>query len=249
MSGCVNSLANPAAELERLAKAADWYDSRQGMSYHLVRAGAEIVLKYAAGPRLLEMGCANGVMTEIFAKHFSRVVVVEGSSVYAETARGILRSSGEVHCCLFEEFAPDEAFDDIVMAGVLEHVADPLALLQRAVNWLVPGGNIHILVPHAMSLHRRAGVALGLLARPDELNAADFAMGHRRIYTWDLLEYHLAESGLQILAREGNFLKPLSNQQMEGWPENLLEAFEALGRDFPEMSAEIYALCRPVQED
>jgi hypothetical protein len=30
---------------------------------------------------------------------------------------------------------------------------------------------------------------------------------------------------------------------MEGWPEGLLEAFRAVGRDLPELAAEIYVRC------
>jgi hypothetical protein len=50
---------------------------------------------------------------------------------------------------------------------------------------------------------------------------------------------------LQIKAREGNFLKPLSNAQMEDLPEVLLAEARNLGREFPELAAEIYALCVP----
>jgi trans-aconitate methyltransferase len=232
-------------EKSRLAQTADFYDSRKGLSNLLVSRGAEIILARARGPRLLELGCANGVMTEIFAARFPEVTVVEGAESYAAKAREILGKPGEVHCCLFEEFVPSAPFDDIVLAGVLEHVLDPVELLRRASGWLTRPGRLHILVPHAHSLHRLAGVTLGLLSRPEEMHAGDRAMGHRRVYTWKLLETHILESGLEITARDGNFLKPLSNAQMEDLPEALLEDARLLGREYPELAAEIYALCLP----
>jgi len=238
------ALSSATGERERLAQTAAWYDSRRGLSHRLVRYAAEIVIAHATGPRILEMGCANGVMTEALAACFPHVVVVEGAEAYAEAARAVLRDRAQVHHCLFEEFEPTEAFDDIVMAGVLEHVADPVGLLQRAGAWLAEAGSIHIVVPNADSLHRRVGVALGLLRRPDELHPADLAMGHRRVYTWDLLKTHLAGSGLHMVATEGNFLKPLSNDQMADWPDDLLDAFRAVGRELPDLCAEIYAQCR-----
>ena len=231
-------------ERTRLAQAADFYDSRRGLNHRLVRHAAEIILSHAAGPRLLELGCANGAMTELFARRLPEVVVVEGAPAYAQTAQAILGDRGTVHCCLFEEFAPSGLFNDIVLAGVLEHVAEPVELLRRAAGWLAPGGNIHIVVPNALSLHRRMGVALGLLAQPDQLHAADFAMGHRRVYSPSLLSSHLQRSGLRIIAREGNFLKPLSNRQLADWPEELLEALAQVGRELPELCAELYFLCR-----
>ncbi|NIM04776.1 MAG: methyltransferase domain-containing protein [Armatimonadetes bacterium] len=249
MPACLSQLVNPVTERERLEQAAGCYDSRRGLSYRLVRSGADIVLAHAHGPRLLEMGCANGVMTEVFAVHFPEVVVVEGTAAYAEAARAILGDAGQVHCSLFEEFEPDKPFNDIVMAGMLEHVADPVGLLHRAAGWLAAGGSIHAIVPHAMSLHRRVGVAMGLLTRSEELHSGDIAIGHRRIYTWDSVRSHIEESGLRIVAKEGNFLKPLSNQQMAKWPEDLLEAFQVLGRELPDLCAEIYLQCRPAESD
>jgi 2-polyprenyl-3-methyl-5-hydroxy-6-metoxy-1,4-benzoquinol methylase len=238
----------PLVERERLERAAAWYDSRRGLNYDLVRSAAEMICERATGPRLLELGCAQGVMTRALAARFPEVVVVEGAHAHAETARAILGDPARVHHCLFEEFEPDRWFDDIVMAGVLEHVADPVGLLCRAARWLEAGGSLHIVVPNAESLHRRIGVALGMLRRLDELNEGDRAMGHRRVYTWDLLKAHIEEGGLQIVAREGNFLKPLSNAQMERWPQALREAFRAVGRDLPQLCAEIYTQCRPHAE-
>jgi len=237
-------LLDRGKERQRLAKAAAFYDSRRGLSYRLVKHAAEIILAQAAGPRLLEMGCASGVMTEIFAARFPQATVVEGVPAYAEAARSIVGDSGKAFCCLFEEFEPAETYNDIVMAGVLEHVADPVDLLRKASGWLERDGRLHIVVPNALSLHRRVGVALGLLSRPEELHPADLAMGHRRVYTWDLLKAHILESGLMISAKEGNFLKPLSNQQMADWSDDLLEAFQALGHELFDLCAEIYVQCR-----
>ena len=235
-------------ERERLDRAAAWYDSRRGLNYHLVRYAAEIVCARATGPRVLELGCANGVMTQALAARFPEVTVVEGARAYAEAARAIVGDPTRVHHCLFEEFQPDQPFDDIVMAGVLEHVAHPVALLARAADWLKADGGIHIVVPNAGSLHRRVGVALGMIRQVDDLHEGDRAMGHRRVYTWDLLKAHIEEGGLQIVAREGNFLKPLSNAQIERWPDGLREALRTVGRDLPDLCAEIYVQCRPHPE-
>lgn len=42
----------------------------------------------------------------------------------------------------------------------------------------------------------------------------------------------------------GVFLKPLSNQQIEDhWSPQMIKGFYELGRDFPEFTADIYAVC------
>jgi hypothetical protein len=43
----------------------------------------------------------------------------------------------------------------------------------------------------------------------------------------------------------GVFLKPLSNGQIQDhWTTAMVEAFFELGKDFPEIAGEIYAICR-----
>ena len=237
---------NVATEQARLAQVAEFYDSRKGMSYRLVKAGAELICRHANGPRLLELGCASGVMTEIFAARFPEVVVVEGAEMYADAVRAIV-GQANVYRCLFEEFQPTVLFNEIVMAGVLEHVAEPVELLRRAAGWLAPGGSIHVMVPNAYSLHRIVGVRMGMLSRPDELNSADVAMGHRRVYSPNLLKSHVLASGLEIMSLEGSFMKPLSNQQMIDLPERLLDALQDAGQEFPEFCAELYLQCRVPQ--
>mgnify|MGYP001113216585 CR=1 FL=1 len=233
------------AEMKRLQEAAAFYDSRRGLASRLCQNGAGIICRHADGGTMLELGCANGVMTEVFAARFGAgLCVVEGMPAHAETAREIVGENGEVYCALFEEFEPARRFDNIAMAGILEHVADPVGLLRRARGWLAEGGSLHVIVPHALSLHRRVGVALGLSASPYELNEGDLAMGHRRVYDWSLLARDIAEGGLRVVAKEGSFLKPLSNRQMEGWPDELLDAFQSLGTDNLDLCAEIYAKCQ-----
>ena len=44
---------------------------------------------------------------------------------------------------------PDNYFDFITFGAVLEHLHDPNACIKKALNWLKPGGYIHIEVPSA----------------------------------------------------------------------------------------------------
>ncbi len=148
-------------ERHRIERVARWYDSRSSFDYHLIKYGTKVMLKRASGPRALEMGCANGVMTEKLAKFFDEVVVVEGSEYYIEQVRRLVKGNVEFQLSLFEDFTPRGKFDSVIMASVLEHVADPVHLLRTVSAWLSAKGAIHIIVPNAESLHRRSRKGYG----------------------------------------------------------------------------------------
>lgn len=234
-----------AVEERRLAMVAATYDPRATFDYKLVKYGARIILEHATGPSVLEMGCGTGVMTEELVRRFPDLVVVDGSREYLEHTKRLVGEKASFHLALFEEFAPDRSFNEIIMANILEHVADPVGLLASAKTWLAPGGAIHIIVPNAGSLHRRVGVAMGLLTRPDELNDRDLGLGHRRVYTLESLSSDIYAAGLAGAELTGFFLKPLPNDQMQAWPQGVLDAFLEVGKQLPAYCAHIYARCVP----
>jgi len=234
---------SPEGERARLEEIALWYEGRLGLSRDLGREAVARIRARARGERILELGCANGVMTRELLSLFGRMEVVESAARYARQAQQLLAGRGQVHQCLFEEFEPTGRYDTIIMACILEHVADPRALLCRARNWLTPQGEIHIVVPNADSLHRHVGVAMGLLPHVCHLNPSDTAIGHRRVYTWDTLAADIAAAGLRLVLTDGILLKPLSNSQMEGWPRQLRAAFFQISHLAPRLCAEIYAVC------
>jgi 2-polyprenyl-3-methyl-5-hydroxy-6-metoxy-1,4-benzoquinol methylase len=149
-------------------------------------------------------------------------------------------------CSLFEDFVPDGKYDTIVMEHILEHLIDPVGLMRRAIDWLAPEGVMVIGVPNAFSLHRMAAVEMGLLGDCHELNDRDRALGHRRVYDMEALVADVTAAGLEVTTRQGVFLKPLSNGQIEQhWSDEMVEAFYKLGHRFPEYAAELSLIARP----
>jgi len=248
LSSAERKSCSPAEERARLDEVAQWFDSQRGLNRDLSKHALKRILATARGSRALELGCATGVMTAELARRFPHLDVVDGAERYARHARGILgdREAGSrqrVHHCLFEEFTPTASYDLIVMAYVLEHVADPRALMRQARKWLAPGGAIHVVVPNAESLHRQVGMSMGLLHRLDELCESDLAIGHRRVYTWERLAEEIAASGLHVTSMEGILLKPLPSALMEAWPQDLRDAFFELAPVAPRLCSEIHAIC------
>ncbi len=241
----ISAWKNATEEKDRLEHVADWYNPREDFDRHYVAYESELILRDAKGPAVIETGCATGLLTERLARHFEKYVVVDGSQTYIEAARRMVPNHVDFRLSLFEEFEPGEKFNNIIMGQMLEHVADPIALLRRAQTWLAGDGTIHITVPNATSLHRRIGKRKGLIKNLDELNERDLRLGHRRVYSFASLRQDAEQAGLRVIRREGIFLKPLSNAQVESWPAWLLRTLFFLGKYVPSYCGLIYVVCAP----
>jgi 2-polyprenyl-3-methyl-5-hydroxy-6-metoxy-1,4-benzoquinol methylase len=191
---------------------------------------------------ILEMGPAEGLMTEELARLGQPLTVVEGAGAFCESLRGRFPQAEIVHS-LFEDFRPAKRFDNIVLGHVLEHVDDPVAILSAAKPWLADGGRILAAVPNARSLHRQAAVIMGLLKFEEELNDADRHHGHRRVYTPETFRRDFLQAGLKIEVFGGYWLKPVSNGQIESdWSKEMLDAFMTLGERYPDIAGEVYVV-------
>jgi SAM-dependent methyltransferase len=229
---------------EKLDAIAAIYDASRDFDGVLTGFAWELV-----GPRLsraatLEMGCSSGVMTELLARHVPKLEVVDGSRAYIEEVSARVPQSVLFHHSLFEDFTPTSRFDDIVMARALEHLEDPQAVLARARDWLLPGGQLHVMVPNAFSFHRLVGVAMGMLTEPHDLSERDRRFGHRRVYDSALLRSDIEASGFDVVEEAGNMLKFVSNDQMAAFPPALWRGLFEAGKGFPGYCAEIYCRCR-----
>jgi 2-polyprenyl-3-methyl-5-hydroxy-6-metoxy-1,4-benzoquinol methylase len=231
-------------EYARLEQVADQYDSESDFDRNFSEFAAQLILEEFRGKSLLEIGCASGVMTRQFAGRVTDLHVVEGSEKYISAVRKALGDKVQCHRCLAHEFKPARLFDGIVMASLLEHVDAPVPLLQSAGSWLSPDGVLFVVVPNANSIHRQVGVAMGLLETTTAFTERDRLLGHRRVYTEDLLRQHLEEAGFSVCRRQGIMIKVVSNAQMAAWPDATVHALLEVGRGYTEIAAQIYMSCR-----
>lgn len=231
------------SEYERVESLSGWYLKEQlDFDKRLIRFRYETIKPNLVGKVGLELGPAEGEMTQFLLNDFESLTIVEGSSdLLAKIPdRGNLVKIN----ALFEEFQPQQLFDSIILEHVLEHVDNPVGLLERVKNWLAPDGRLFLGVPNGNSIHRLVAVKMGLLDKPCQLNSRDHALGHRRVYTSQTFRADIEKSGLKVLEIGGVYFKPLSNLQIqENWSEEMIQGFYELGKDFPELAAEIYAVC------
>jgi 2-polyprenyl-3-methyl-5-hydroxy-6-metoxy-1,4-benzoquinol methylase len=234
----------PLAEVEsdRVANLAGWYTSQQlDFDRRLTWYNYQTFKPLLHGTVGLELGPAEGVMTQHLVNDFRRLTVVEGAQELLDAippAPNLIKV-----CSLFEDFRPDSLFDTVVMSHILEHVKDPVGLLRQGKSWLARGGRLIASVPNGHSLHRLAAAKMGLLAHPCELNERDHALGHRRVYTPATFRDAFDGAGVRVIGSGGVFLKPVTNKQIEDtWTERMMDGFFELGKDFPQNSAELYLI-------
>lgn len=199
-----------------------------------------IFKRFMRGDSILEMGPAEGHMTDLLVNCGMDLHVVEASEVFCRSIQE-RHPQATVVTSLFETYEPGRRFDNIILGHVLEHVEEPVDLLARIREWLTPEGRIIAAVPNSRSLHRQAGVAMGMLPFEEALNDLDLHHGHRRVYNPETFRRDFLAAGLDIEAYGGYFLKPISNGQIaKSWTPELLDAYLQLGERYPDIAGEIY---------
>ena len=146
---------------------------------------AAVLAGLVPGGRLLDVGSAAGFFLEAASKHFE-VTGVEFSAFAAEYARrefGHRVMTGDVT----EAGLEGERFDVVTMWATIEHMADPLAAVERVASLTRPGG-LFVL---------STGDVTGPLARLD-------------LYDWNLMlpPYHLfffSPKTIDLLLRKSGF--------------------------------------------
>jgi len=227
-------------ELDKLQLIASEFGYSEGIMQSSIRHCFNILKNHLVPGNILELGPAEGVMTELLFGINNDLTIVEGSTKFCELIENKFPSI-YVFNEMFEDFSPGHKFDNIVLSHVLEHVEDPAALLLRVKKWLSPGGVVFAAVPNSSSIHRQAAVLMGLLSAENALNVADVDHGHRRVFNHLEFRKLFLDSGYLINKFGGYWLKPLANKQIEdSWSMQMITAFMALGEKYPEIAGEIY---------
>lgn len=193
---------------------------------------------------LLELGLGHGYSTELFAKHFRKHVVVDGSkAIIRNFQKKFPECKAQIVESFFETFETQERFDLVVMGFVLEHVDDPVQILSHFRKFLTPEGRLFLAVPNAESLNRRVGHLAGLLPDMGTLSDNDHLLGHKRYYTTCTLTEDVIKAGYSVKRMEGIFLKPLTTYQMVSLnlDKKLIQAFCEVGICYPELCCGILA--------
>ncbi|MBU3593273.1 class I SAM-dependent methyltransferase [Polynucleobacter sp. 71A-WALBACH] len=229
-------------EIEHLESINPFYEKGDHMDALMIEREIEIIKQYnLTGKSALEVGCGSGLSTEKLCDLFDDIEVIEPAPKNIDLLR---RRVPNVIChnVLLEDFNTQRKYDFIFFLNVIEHVEDPISSLRALSHLVKDEGLIFISGPNCMSLNRRAGYKMGLLKGYDQMAPKDYEVGHRRLYTVDMLTEHCEEAGLKILSMKGMYLKPLAESQMIKLGDEVIRAFYALGEDTPQLCASLLAI-------
>lgn len=212
----------------------------EGVMKNVTAYCGEVFRRFMNQGSVLELGPAEGIMTDTLYPYFDDYTIVDGADSYV-TAIKKRYPKIKGYCTLFEEYSPSRTYDNIILGHVLEHVKNPVEILKLVSSWLSEEGRIICAVPNANSLHRQAGVLMGMIKTENQLHAGDIKIGHRRVYDMHSLKIDFSDAGLKIIESGGYWLKPVSLAQVEAnWNVEMINAFLRLGEKYPEIASNIY---------
>jgi 2-polyprenyl-3-methyl-5-hydroxy-6-metoxy-1,4-benzoquinol methylase len=150
------------------------------------------------GKSVLDLGCGPGNLARILSDAGNTVVGVDNdeSSLAAASEFCERVVVADLRHDKLAEAVGSTDFDAVVLADVIEHVTNPVALLQKAKGFLRPGGFLYASIPNVA----HGAVRLALLR-------GDFAYTrigimdetHVRFYTRASIEELFSESGYRIV--------------------------------------------------
>jgi SAM-dependent methyltransferase len=143
--------------------------------------------------RVLDVGCGQGELGYALRQRGHTVTGIDvrpprfalDEFIEADISRGL------------PPLAPGRTFDVILLADVLEHMADPLGLLREVEGRLAEGGTLLVSLPNAVHWSVRLQVATGKF---DYTNKGILDRGHLRFFTKASAERLFAEAGLRSLS-------------------------------------------------
>jgi 2-polyprenyl-3-methyl-5-hydroxy-6-metoxy-1,4-benzoquinol methylase len=128
------------------------------------------------GERVLDMACGEGYGSEVLSRSAASVLGVDANPEAFEHARlRYVRSNLRFERGMVELHGEAGAYDAVVFLQTIEHVNDPVGVLEHFRSLLAPGGTAYVSTPNVLTL---APPGADKSANPwhiREYRAADFA--------------------------------------------------------------------------
>ena len=143
----------------------DW-----GATGDVLRRRIDWMAGESRGPRVLDVGCSEGILEVLLARRGLDVTGVEVNPDALDFARELLAQEPDearararlIHGDFIEGRPVTGLFDTVVLGEILEHLHDPGALLDRSLEHLRPGGRVVITTPFGLHPHEDHHQTFGL---------------------------------------------------------------------------------------
>jgi SAM-dependent methyltransferase len=185
------------------------------------------------GLKLLDVGCADGYLSRLFAARGFSVTAIDAVAPQAQPLPDVIRF---LETDLDHGLPPvADDFDFVVCADVLEHLRDPEQLLRQVRSRMTAGGKLVASLPNSGNLYFRLNVLLGKFPEHD---SGLFDRTHLHFYMWKGWRNLLTRSGFRITAARQSVV-PFSLR----WPNHagltaLVEsAYAVMARAWPRLFA------------
>ena len=199
---------------------------------------------------VLELGSFQGEFTKRLLPYFKDVTCVEASNEAILIAKKKLGRKATFINSTFEATTLPVKYDNIILTHTLEHVNNPVALLEKIHNdWLSTYGRLFLVCPNANAPSRQIAVSMGLISHTTAVTSSEKERGHRRTYTLNSLEKDIKKAGLKVFYRSGIFFKALANFQWDKLlrtdiiSQGYLEGCYQLGKKYPDLCSSIFFVC------
>lgn len=148
---------------------------------------------HGGGRRVLDVGCAEGYLSEILAGRGYSVTGVDFPGTSHPDSIEFVGGDLDLGLPPVEGF-----FDFILCADILEHLRDPLRMLRECHERLVPGGVLIASLPNSGHAYFRWNILMGRFPQHDR---GLFDRTHLRFYMWEGWADLLTRAGFRIEAR------------------------------------------------
>ncbi len=173
------------------------------MKYLVAEENLALVRAIGTPRTVLDVGCGIGLNGAVAKRAGARVTGIETDERAAAAARERLdevlavdiTDDAAVRAALGLP-AAGRRFDLILFADVLEHVADPIAVLRRLLGYLAEDGHVVVSLPNVAAWTVRLGLLAG---RFDYRPSGILDDSHLRFFTRDSARRLLEEAGLEVL--------------------------------------------------
>jgi 2-polyprenyl-3-methyl-5-hydroxy-6-metoxy-1,4-benzoquinol methylase len=151
------------------------------------------LLKELRPKQVLDVGAAQGILGQLLAHAGLTIDAIEPNREWAEAGKPYYRQM--MNSTVEAADLPDNAYDCIVCADVLEHLPDPLSTLKRLRQAAKSDATFIISLPNVAHLAVRAMLLFG---RFPKMERGILDKTHLQFYTKDTAKNLLADTGLKV---------------------------------------------------